>query len=72
MAHYCISTRLVQEGIALYKICKWLGHSSVLVTATYAHFCPAYDEDIEKLTLQTNDEAKALDRGVNSRYIIGE
>lgn len=34
---------------------KWLGHSSMQVTQIYAHFVPAYDHDIEKLTIQTNN-----------------
>jgi hypothetical protein len=30
---------------------KWLGHSSMQVTQIYAHFAPAYDPEIEKLTI---------------------
>lgn len=47
--------RLAQQGISLYKIMKWLGHSSMQVTQIYAHFAPAYDADIERLTIQTRE-----------------
>jgi len=53
---HTFSSRPAQQGISLYKIMKWLGHSSMQVTQIYAHFVPAYDQDIEKLTIQTNGE----------------
>lgn len=48
---YTFASRLAQEGISIYKICKWLGHSDIKTTQIYAHFAPVYDEDIEKLSL---------------------
>ncbi len=48
---HTFASRLAQQGISLYKICKWLGHSDIKVTQIYAHFAPVYDNDIEKLTI---------------------
>ena len=48
---HTFASRLAQQGISLYKICKWLGHSDIKVTQIYAHFAPIYDNDIEKLTI---------------------
>jgi len=48
---HTFASRLAQEGISLYKICKWLGHSDFKTTQIYAHFAPVYDHDIEKLTV---------------------
>jgi len=48
---HTFASRLAQQGISLYKVMKWLGHSSLQVTQIYAHFAPAYDEDIEKLNM---------------------
>ena len=39
LRHTCAS-RLVMSGISLYEVSKWLGHSSVQVTHTYAHLAP--------------------------------
>jgi site-specific recombinase XerD len=39
LRHTCAS-RLVQAGVDLYKVKKWLGHSSVVVTERYAHLAP--------------------------------
>jgi site-specific recombinase XerD len=50
---HTFASRLAQMGISIYKICKWLGHSSVVVTQIYANFSPMYDGDIEKLTIQS-------------------
>ncbi len=47
---HTFASRLAQEGISLYKICKWLGHSDFKTTQIYAHFAPVYDHDIEKLS----------------------
>lgn len=49
---HTFASRLAQEGISLYKICKWLGHSDFKTTQIYAHFAPVYDQDIEKLSLE--------------------
>lgn len=48
---HTFASRLVQNNVPIYKVCKWLGHSSVLVTQIYAHFAPVYDDDIEKLVI---------------------
>lgn len=48
---HTFASRLAQEGISLYKICKWLGHADFKTTQIYAHFAPVYDQDIEKLTI---------------------
>lgn len=49
-------SRLVQEGVDIYKISRWMGHSSVKVTEKhYAEFAPKYDRDIEKLSLNHQD-----------------
>ena len=39
LRHTCAS-RLVQRGVSLYTVAKWLGHSSVTVTERYAHLAP--------------------------------
>lgn len=48
---HTFASRLAQEGISLYKICKWLGHADFKTTQIYAHFAPIYDGDIEKLSI---------------------
>lgn len=48
---HTFASRLAQQGVSLYKICKWLGHSDIKVTQIYAHFAPVYDDDIEKLCI---------------------
>lgn len=39
LRHTCAS-RLVQKGVSLYVVSKWLGHSSMKVTERYAHLAP--------------------------------
>lgn len=39
LRHTCAS-RLVQRGVPLYTVSKWLGHSSIKVTERYAHLSP--------------------------------
>lgn len=39
LRHTCAS-RLIQRGVGLYTVSKWLGHSSVKVTERYAHLAP--------------------------------
>jgi len=59
---HTFASRLAQEGVSIYKISKFLGHSSVLVTQIYAHFSPGYDLDIEKLTLgKCSPQMKEID-----------
>lgn len=40
MRHTCAS-RLVQGGMDLYRVQRWLGHSSITVTQRYAHLAPS-------------------------------
>ena len=39
LRHTCAS-RLIQRGVSLYTVNKWLGHSSVKVTERYAKLSP--------------------------------
>lgn len=48
---HTFASRLVQEGVSIYKVCKWLGHANVSTTQIYAQFAPAYDWDIERLAM---------------------
>lgn len=50
---HTFASRLAQEGISLYKICKWLGHADFKTTQIYAHFAPIYDQGIEKLSIDS-------------------
>lgn len=44
------ASHLVQKGVDVYKVSKWLGHSNVTTTMRYAHLAPKrYDEDINKI-----------------------
>jgi len=45
---HTFASRLVQKGISVYKVSKWLGHSNVIVTSIYAHLTPQ-DGDIDVL-----------------------
>jgi integrase len=54
---HTFASRLVQNNVPIYKVSKWLGHSSLAVTQIYAHFAPIYDCDIEKLSIQVNGES---------------
>ena len=40
---------LVQEGVSIYKVSEWLGHSDIRTTQAYSHLAPKYDAEIEKL-----------------------
>jgi len=46
---HTFASLLVQEGVSVYKVCQWLGHSEVKTTQIYAHLIPAYDEDISRV-----------------------
>ena len=37
---HTFATRLVQNGVDLYKVKELLGHKSISVTMRYAHHCP--------------------------------
>ena len=41
MRHTCAS-RLVQGGMDIYKVQKWMGHSDIKVTQKYAHLAPSH------------------------------
>lgn len=43
LRHTCAS-RLVQAGVSLYEVSKFLGHSSITVTERYAHLAPNTDD----------------------------
>ncbi len=44
-----LASRLVQEGVSIYKVSQWLGHSSVQTTMIYAHLMPERDADIDRM-----------------------
>lgn len=47
---HTFASRLVQAGVDIFKVSKWLGHASVTTTMIYAHLSPHnYDEDINRL-----------------------
>jgi len=35
-----VASRLVQNGVDLYVVAKWLGHTSIKTTERYAHLAP--------------------------------
>jgi len=60
--HTC-ATRLVAAGVDIYKVMKWLGHSSVKMTERYAHLDPAL----------LRDAANALEfsgKSTNAQHLI--
>ena len=47
---HTFASRLVQAGVDIFKVSKWLGHTSVATTMIYAHMSPNnYDDDINRL-----------------------
>lgn len=46
LRHTFIS-RLVQEGVSLFKAAEWAGHADPKTTKRYAHLAPVKDKDIE-------------------------
>ena len=48
LLRHTFATRLVMQGVSIFKVSKYLGHSSVAMTERYAHYIPRYDSDIEK------------------------
>lgn len=52
------ASRLVQKGVSIEKVSKWLGHSTIGITEKhYACFAPKYDKDIEQLNIRTADQS---------------
>ena len=45
---HTFASQLAQEGVSLYKIAQWLGHSDVRTTQVYAHLRTGFDAEIEK------------------------
>ncbi len=49
-ARHTFASHLAQNGVSIFKISKWLGHSNVEITAqVYARLSPEKDDDINKL-----------------------
>lgn len=48
---HTFASRLAQQGAPIFKISKWLGHKDIRTTMIYSHYSPAYDEEIEKLSI---------------------
>ncbi|MCK4518524.1 MAG: site-specific integrase [Candidatus Omnitrophica bacterium] len=46
---HTFASRLVQNGVSIYKVSKWLGHANVTTTMIYAHLVPAKDDDINRI-----------------------
>ncbi len=42
-------TRLLADGISIYKVAKWAGHRDIRQTERYARMLVVYDPDIERL-----------------------
>jgi len=45
---HTFASQLIQAGTSIYKVSRWLGHSSVNTTMIYAHLAPGKDDDINK------------------------
>ena len=45
---HTFASLLALQGVSIYKIKEWLGHSDIRVTAIYSHL-QAYDEDINQI-----------------------
>lgn len=43
--HTCAS-RLVQRGVDLYRVQKWMGHTTPITTQRYSHLCPTAMVDV--------------------------
>ncbi len=41
---HTFASQLVQAGVSLFKVSRWLGHADVRTTQIYAHLAPADDE----------------------------
>lgn len=49
MLRHTFGSLLAQNGVSIYKIAKWMGHSSVQVTERHYSGLQAYDDEIESL-----------------------
>ncbi len=47
LRHTCAS-RLVQQGVSIYKVQKFLGHSDIRMTERYSHLAPSDLDDVAK------------------------
>jgi integrase len=48
MLRHTFASLLAGSGVSLYKVSKWLGHTSITTTEIYAHLCPL-DSDIGRM-----------------------
>lgn len=61
LRHTCAS-RLVQRGVSLYHVQKWLGHSSIRMTERYSHLAPSsLDAAAQALEKAPDNVAKLSD-----------
>lgn len=51
LLRHCFASIAAQEGVSLFKLAEWLGHSgrSAKTTEQYAHLAPGFDADINRL-----------------------
>jgi integrase len=49
LLRHCFASIAAQEGVALFKLAEWLGHSAAKTTELYAHLAPGFDADINRL-----------------------
>lgn len=50
LLRHCFASIAAQEGVALFKLAEWLGHSAAKTTELYAHLVPGFDNDINRLS----------------------
>jgi integrase/recombinase XerD len=48
MLRHTFASRLVQQGVDVYRVASWLGHSDVRMTQRYAHLRPGWDNEINR------------------------
>jgi integrase len=61
LRHTC-GSRLVQRGVSIYKVQKWLGHSDIRQTERYAHLAPnSLDDAVQVLEPPPADHVTRLD-----------
>lgn len=47
LLRHTFASHLAMAGVSIWKISRWLGHSSVQMTMRYAHLAPQHDPDID-------------------------